>query len=48
MFLFLRRPQLWDLISVSAGVRATQVILRPEDYLRSTGAVPANIARGKK
>jgi Cys-tRNA(Pro)/Cys-tRNA(Cys) deacylase len=40
--------QLWDLISVSAGVRGTQVILRPEDYLRVTGAVPADIARGKK
>jgi len=26
--------QLWDLIPVSAGVRGTQVILRPEDYLR--------------
>jgi Cys-tRNA(Pro)/Cys-tRNA(Cys) deacylase len=40
--------QLWDLISVSAGVPGTQVILRPEDYLRSTRAVPADIARGKK
>jgi Cys-tRNA(Pro)/Cys-tRNA(Cys) deacylase len=40
--------QLWDLISVSAGVRGTQVILRPEDYLRATGAVQADIARGKK
>ena len=40
--------QLWDLISVSAGVRGTQVILRPEDYMRATGAMQANIARGKK
>jgi Cys-tRNA(Pro)/Cys-tRNA(Cys) deacylase len=40
--------QLWDLISVSAGVRGTQVILRPEDYLRATAAVLADIARGKK
>lgn len=39
--------QLWDLISVSAGVRGTQVILRPEDYLRATGAVLVDIARGK-
>ena len=28
--------QLWDAISVSAGVRGTQMILRPEDYLRVT------------
>jgi Cys-tRNA(Pro)/Cys-tRNA(Cys) deacylase len=40
--------QLWDAISVSAGVRGTQVILRPEDYLRVTGAVIADIARGKQ
>jgi Cys-tRNA(Pro)/Cys-tRNA(Cys) deacylase len=39
--------QLWDAISVSAGVRGTQVILRPEDYLRVTEAVMADIARGK-
>jgi Cys-tRNA(Pro)/Cys-tRNA(Cys) deacylase len=39
--------QLWDAISVSAGVRGTQVILRPEDYLRVTEAVIADIARGK-
>ncbi len=40
--------QLWDSISVSAGVRGTQMILRPEDYLRATGAVLADIARGKQ
>jgi Cys-tRNA(Pro)/Cys-tRNA(Cys) deacylase len=39
--------QLWDSISISAGVRGTQVILRPEDYLRATKAVMADIARGK-
>ncbi len=39
--------QLWDVISVSAGVRGTQIILKPEDYLRATGAVLADIARGK-
>lgn len=39
--------QLWDAISVSAGVRGTQMILRPEDYLRVTSAVMADIARGK-
>ncbi len=39
--------QLWDSISVSAGVRGTQVILKPEDYLRVTEGVMADIARGK-
>ena len=39
--------QLWDSISISAGVRGTQIILRPEDYLRATEAVMADIARGK-
>jgi len=39
--------QLWDVISVSAGVRGTQIILKPEDYLQATGAVLADIARGK-
>jgi Cys-tRNA(Pro)/Cys-tRNA(Cys) deacylase len=39
--------QLWDAISVSAGVRGTQMILRPDDYLRATNAMMADIARGK-
>jgi Cys-tRNA(Pro)/Cys-tRNA(Cys) deacylase len=39
--------ELWDTVSVSAGVRGTQMILRPEDYLRATEAVLADIARGK-
>jgi len=39
--------QLWDVISVSAGVRGTQVILKPDDYVRVTGAIMADIARGK-
>ncbi len=39
--------QLWDKISVSAGVRGTQIILAPEDYLCATNAVLADIARGK-
>jgi Cys-tRNA(Pro)/Cys-tRNA(Cys) deacylase len=40
--------QLWDSISVSAGVRGTQMILCPEDYLRVTNAAMADIARGKR
>jgi Cys-tRNA(Pro)/Cys-tRNA(Cys) deacylase len=39
--------ELWDRISISAGVRGTQIILAPEDYLRATEAVIADIARGK-
>jgi Cys-tRNA(Pro)/Cys-tRNA(Cys) deacylase len=39
--------QLWDKISVSAGLRGTQIILAPVDYLRATNAVLADIARGK-
>ncbi|HKD80776.1 MAG TPA: Cys-tRNA(Pro) deacylase [Candidatus Angelobacter sp.] len=39
--------QLWDKISISAGVRGTQIILRPEDYLRASNALLADIARGK-
>jgi Cys-tRNA(Pro)/Cys-tRNA(Cys) deacylase len=40
--------ELWNQISISAGVRGTQIILRPADYLRATGAVVADIARGKQ
>ena len=39
--------QLWDFISISAGVRGTQIILNPDDYVRGTNAVMADIARGK-
>jgi Cys-tRNA(Pro)/Cys-tRNA(Cys) deacylase len=39
--------QLWGRISISAGVRGTQIILSPEDYLRATNATMADIARGK-
>jgi Cys-tRNA(Pro)/Cys-tRNA(Cys) deacylase len=39
--------QLWDAISVSAGARGTQIILAPDDYLRATDAVMADIAKGK-
>lgn len=34
-----------DRVAVSAGVRGTQVLLRPADYLRATGAVVGPIAR---
>lgn len=40
--------ELWDVISVSAGVRGTQILLAPADYLRATGAIIAAIAKEKK
>jgi Cys-tRNA(Pro)/Cys-tRNA(Cys) deacylase len=39
--------EMWDRISVSAGVRGTQIIFAPQDYLRATGATLADIARSK-
>ncbi|MDE3198485.1 MAG: Cys-tRNA(Pro) deacylase, partial [Acidobacteriota bacterium] len=38
---------LFDAISISAGVRGTQVILGPEDYARVTGAVMGEISKAK-
>jgi len=39
--------EMWDRISVSAGVRGTQIILPPGDYVRATAATMADIARSK-
>jgi Cys-tRNA(Pro)/Cys-tRNA(Cys) deacylase len=39
--------ELYDLISISAGVRGTQILLAPQDYLRVTQATPAALARQK-
>lgn len=39
--------ELWDRISVSSGIRGTQVLLAPADYLRATGAVCGSFARPK-
>jgi Cys-tRNA(Pro)/Cys-tRNA(Cys) deacylase len=39
--------QLFDQVAVSAGVRGTQMVLRPEDYLRATKAATAVIAKSK-
>lgn len=38
---------LFDRISVSAGIRGTQILLNPEDYGRATGASVAAIAQPK-
>jgi Cys-tRNA(Pro)/Cys-tRNA(Cys) deacylase len=39
--------QLWDVISISAGVRGTQILIPPADYLRITNARIGEIAREK-
>lgn len=36
---------LYDVISVSAGIRGTQILLAPEDYIRITGAAVGDISR---
>lgn len=38
---------LWDVISISAGQRGTQIILAPDDYIRATAATVAEIGREK-
>jgi Cys-tRNA(Pro)/Cys-tRNA(Cys) deacylase len=39
---------LFDTISVSAGVRGTQIVLAPRDYARATKATTGGIARPKE
>jgi len=39
---------LFDLISVSAGVRGTQIVLKPDDYVRVVKATTGEIARPKE
>jgi Cys-tRNA(Pro)/Cys-tRNA(Cys) deacylase len=39
--------QLFDVISVSAGMRGLQILLRPDDYLRAVKGVYAEISRAK-
>jgi Cys-tRNA(Pro)/Cys-tRNA(Cys) deacylase len=37
--------ELFDVISVSAGVRGTQILLSPQDYVRATAAKLASLSR---
>jgi Cys-tRNA(Pro)/Cys-tRNA(Cys) deacylase len=37
--------ELYDVISVSAGIRGTQILLAPQDYIRATNATIGPIAR---
>jgi Cys-tRNA(Pro)/Cys-tRNA(Cys) deacylase len=39
--------ELFDVISVSAGARGTQLILAPADYLRAAGAIVADLTRDR-
>lgn len=39
--------ELFEVISISAGVRGTQILLTPNDYLRAVEGVTGPIARGK-
>ncbi len=39
--------ELWDVISISAGVRGAQILIAPADYLRVTKATVGAIAREK-
>ncbi|MGV0026615.1 Cys-tRNA(Pro) deacylase [Phormidesmis priestleyi] len=39
--------ELFDLISISAGVRGTQILLHPSDYLRAVKAVVGMISQDK-
>src|ERR1700736_4145523 len=40
--------QLFDVISISAGMRGLQVLLIPDDYIRAVGAKVVSIAKGKE
>ena len=39
--------ELWDVVSISAGVRGTQILIAPANYLRVTNATVGAIAREK-
>jgi len=39
--------QLFDVISISAGVRGTQILVKPEDYLRAVKATVADLSQQK-
>ncbi len=39
--------EMFDVISISAGVRGMQILLAPVDYMRVTGSVVASLAQPK-
>ena len=40
--------QLFDVISISAGMRGLQILLAPDDYIRAVAARVVPIAKGKE
>ncbi len=40
--------ELFEVISISAGMRGLQILLKPQDYLRATKAKPADLTQPKK
>lgn len=40
--------QLWDVVSVSAGQRGTQIFLAPDDYRKATNGTYGEISRPKQ
>ena len=40
--------ELFDVISISAGMRGMQILMAPEDYLKATHGTVAAIAQGKQ
>ncbi len=39
--------QLWDVVSISAGQRGTQILIAPDDYLKATKGTYGEISRPK-
>jgi Cys-tRNA(Pro)/Cys-tRNA(Cys) deacylase len=37
--------ELFDVVSISAGVRGTQLLMKPADYLRATGGMLADLTK---
>ena len=40
--------ELFDVITISAGMRGIQILLVPDDYIRAVGAKVVSIAKGKE
>jgi Cys-tRNA(Pro)/Cys-tRNA(Cys) deacylase len=38
--------ELYDVISISAGIRGTQILLAPADYLKATAAIACRLTQG--
>jgi Cys-tRNA(Pro)/Cys-tRNA(Cys) deacylase len=39
--------ELFDVISISAGVRGLQILMKPADYLRATRGIVAALSQAK-